>query len=101
MSDSDRYVRSSSGLWKLNELGKPEVAIAESPRPHAPTKDRATAFAELARADFEKGNFASAETNFRLAVTFAPNDPRLRNELKKVVETRDAARRSPGPRSKK
>ena len=94
MSDSGRYTRSSSGLWKPNEpTAEPVSAPARGAA--ATPKGRATAFAELARADLAKGNLSSAETNLRLAVTFAPNDLHLRSELKRVVDARDAARRGP------
>jgi len=94
MSDSDRYIRSSSGLWTLTESAKMGSSTTPSRGLAAAPRDRATSFAELARADFAKGNLTSAETNYRLATTFAPNDPRLRAELRKVVEARDALRRS-------
>ena len=97
MSDSGRYFRSSSGLWKPDgPISAP--AYKSSPSAHrlpiAP-KERAASFAELARIDMEKGNFGSAETNFRLAVTYAPEDVRLHLELKEAIAAHDAARRGP------
>lgn len=53
--------------------------------------------AELARTDLAKGNLVSAETNFRLALTFSPGDQSLQVELRGVVEMRDRARKASGP----
>lgn len=102
MSENSRYVRSSSGLWKLSEAtGRPEPATTTRARgPAAAPKDRASSFAALARADLAKGNLVSAETNLRLALTFAPNDLHARGELKRVVEARDAERRGPPAKKK-
>lgn len=59
---------------------------------------RSRALAAQARLDAEQGQWASAETNFRLALHYAPNDPRLQAELKAASEAREAARRAPGQR---
>lgn len=100
MGDSDRYVRSSSGLWRPDG-SMPDPAFRSSPSSHrlpiAP-KDRAATFAELARADMLKGNFSSAETNFRLAVTYAPTDVGLHLELKGAIAAHDAVRRGSPPK---
>jgi Flp pilus assembly protein TadD len=64
--------------------------------PAAP-KDRATSLAELARADAAKGNLASAETNYRLALSFSPGNKELAAELKGVVEAREKTRKASSP----
>ena len=100
MSDSGRYVRSSSGLWRPDG-SLPDPAFKSSPSSHRlPTapKDRAATFAEHARADMLKGNFGSAETNFRLAVTYAPTDVGLHLELKGAIAAHDAMRRGAPPK---
>jgi hypothetical protein len=50
--------------------------------------------AEQARADLLKEQWASAETNLRLALTFTPADAQLTAELKAVVEVREQQRRA-------
>lgn len=94
MSDSDRYIRSSSGLWTLNEPSRPPASGGPHARglPVTP-RERADSLAELGRADLAKGNLVGAETNFRLAVTYAPYDPHLKAELKHAVEAREVARK--------
>jgi Flp pilus assembly protein TadD len=54
---------------------------------------RSRALAAAARTDLAQGQLASAETNFRLALHYAPSDRRLQEELKEVAELREAVRR--------
>ena len=54
---------------------------------------RSRALAAAARADLAQGQLASAETNFRLALHYAPGDRRLQEELKQASEAREASRR--------
>jgi Flp pilus assembly protein TadD len=52
---------------------------------------------ELARADLAKGNLGSAETNLRLALSFAPGNAEIQAELRRIADGREAARRAKGP----
>jgi hypothetical protein len=99
MSDSGNYVRSSSGVWRMLEPSKPTPAPSAASRTPArglplDPQARARVLAEQARTDMGKGLWASAETNFRLALTFAPTDAQLATELKAAVDARDKARRA-------
>jgi Flp pilus assembly protein TadD len=80
------YVRTSSGVWKVDD----DAAPASRP------PGRSSALAEQARAELARGNLSSAETSFRLALTFSPGNTELLLELQRVVEARSAARKAAG-----
>jgi hypothetical protein len=113
----NKYVRASSGVWKLddsNSLTPTRAAPEKAVPPPASTpsglnrtpsrglpadpKGRGQALAEQAKRDRAAGNLASAETNLRLALTFDPGDPVLAAALESVVEERTRARRAAGPK---
>ena len=116
MSDSGKYVRSGSGLWRLvEEPEKPAPKPAEPPKvtpqrfltptparglPLEP-KARALQLTEQARAQLLKGQFTAAEASYRLALTFDPGNATLALELKGAVEARERARREADDAKKK
>jgi hypothetical protein len=57
-------------------------------------KGKALMLLELAAADCEKGQWASAENHLRLALTFDPRDGVVQRRLREVVETREQQRRA-------
>jgi Flp pilus assembly protein TadD len=82
------------------EPSKPTPVPAQAPRTPSrglPTEPlaRARVLGEQGRVDMGKGQWASAEANFRLALTYAPTDLQLAVDLKAAVEARDKARRGP------
>ncbi len=108
MSDSGKYVRSGSGLWRLvEEPEKPAPKPAEPPKitpqkfltptparglPLEP-KARALQLTEQARAQMLKAQYGAAEASYRLALTFDPRNSELAMELKGAVEAKERARR--------
>jgi len=116
MSDSEQYVRTGSGVWKLVERSTQAPAPAPAPPPRPPPAfaastptpaprgqpralpkdpfERSRMLASLAREELARGALAQAEVNFRMAHHFAPADRHLEAELKRVVEAREQSRRS-------
>ncbi len=105
MGGNGNFVRTASGVWKLEEAqpARPAPPVSSQPSglrrttparglPQEPA-ERARVLAAQARAELAKGNHAAAETSYRLALTFAPNDAQLGQELKAVAAARDRARR--------
>jgi Flp pilus assembly protein TadD len=103
---AEKLIRTASGVWTVD----PTSVEAKPPSPSSPSglrtpsrglppapKDRASLMVELARADIAKGNLSSAETNLRLALTFAPGNREVEAELKRIADTREAERRAKGP----
>jgi hypothetical protein len=109
MSDSGNYIRSGSGVWKLAEsVSSPSRTPVPSSTPSGVSRtpsrglpqdpaQRAKMLAEQARVDLAKGQLSSAETNLRLALTFAPADAGLARELRAVVEAKELVRRAKPP----
>ena len=98
MTDSGKYQRTGSGVWKLFEPSTPTPAPRAAP--HTPARGlpadplaRAMALAAQARADVARGQWASAEANFRLALHYAPGHRSLEEELKGAIEGREKFRR--------
>ncbi|MEW5741997.1 MAG: hypothetical protein AB1938_23990 [Myxococcota bacterium] len=103
--------RSTSGLWRLFA---PAPAAATPPTPkdspsgvHGTSPSgvrnrqlpqepngKAEMLLQLAAAECEKGAWAAAETNLRLALTFAPHDAVVQRRLQEVVATREAQRKA-------
>lgn len=100
MADENKTFTTSSGVWRLDDTlrpaarGRPAVTATPSRGLPAAPRDRATVLLELARADVAKGNLISAETNYRLALTFMPANPKIQAELKAVIDKREDQRRT-------
>jgi hypothetical protein len=104
---AEKLIRTASGVWKVDPSS---VDVVKPPAPSSPSglrtpsrglpsapKDRASLMVDLARADIAKGNLTSAETNLRLALTFAPGNRVVEAELKRIADVREAERRAKGP----
>lgn len=93
--------RSTSGVWRVftpSAAASPPQPRASSPsglRRQLPAEPRGKAemLLRLAAEECEKGAWAAAETNLRLALTFAPDDLIVQRRLHEVVQTREAQRK--------
>jgi hypothetical protein len=93
---ADRSSTSSSGTWRAVGEKSDSGEFKTPARGLTAAGGRADVFAALARADVQKGNLVSAETNYRLALAMT-RDPALEAELAALVERRDADRKTKGP----
>ncbi|MCC6338341.1 MAG: hypothetical protein IT380_30645 [Myxococcales bacterium] len=101
--------RSTSGVWRVftpsaaaappqPRASSPSGANSSSPsglRRQLPAEPhgKAEMLLKLAAEECEKGAWAAAETNLRLALTFAPDDLIVQRRLHEVVQTREAQRK--------
>lgn len=96
-SGTHQAVPSSSSTSGLHRAVPSSSGSGLRPTPSRglPTDPAAKALAllEVAEADCQRGQWASAENTLRVALTFAPQDRVISRRLAEVVATRDLQRR--------